>query len=103
MSTVLKYYTNLQEVAMSELKKIVQEVLMSNADLKDFKMGMGVYFFTDNRGETVNVEERKMNANYNYYYAVSRPSFQVLYDFMAEWDDTLGMTGNEITINKPKQ
>lgn len=86
-------------IAIKKTEKLARTILRNHPHLHEFVMCMGTYFFTakekdaDGNSKIIDTTERRMNASYDYYIVDSFKYFRALNDFIADWDDTLKITG----------
>ena len=89
-------YIEMEQIASMEVERLARDILKKNKSLHEFIMGMGVYYFKNNKGEIVDVEKSDYSVNGGYSYSVAKPSFRLLYDFIGEWNEILKITGESM-------
>lgn len=81
------------DMAICKVESMARSILKRKPHLKEFVMGMGTYFFTDNKGKIVFTTSERLNSSYNYYSVDATKYFNPLNNFIGEYNSRLKITG----------
>ena len=88
-----KIYDSAYDVAITEVKRLAMDILKKHNNLDEFIMAMGMYSFTDKRGNSVDTL-KKTYRNGGYRCTDTYAYFKPLNDFMCTWNGIFKMTGD---------
>ena len=85
METILSVQNQIEELQQkqysileSAIKKEVQNIFKTQKRLVEFTDQMGVHFFTDKKGNNIDLVKSYMGSDYNYHVRTSFPYFKKL-------------------------
>ena len=81
--------------ARGEIERLARAILRKKAQLHEFVMAMGTWFFTNHAGKVVEHEVEHYNpVSTSPYSHTPRRWVAPLWEFIQEWDEDLHLTGD---------